>query len=159
MVLMTPHTLTTPLAMLDFFTQCMVLLFLAQLKASPVDAHKLPALRVDQGDHAKTSPPEGCRLTLNSEGKMTYENQPVDRDGLLRLLKTEEDTRRPVLLIAETADRGQGALEAFVQMQLDLSKAGLWDRVRVMTRGKPAPSSGSDAGAPPSATPEEKGSL
>jgi hypothetical protein len=131
------HALTSPLAFLDFFTQCTVVLLIAVQTNPAALAQRLPALpREEKCGRAAVEPGSlpGHRLALAADGTLTCDDRRVEHRELVQSLQADTDKNQPVFLTVGMADRGQGAIEAFLLLQVELSDAGVWNRVRVMTQ-------------------------
>lgn len=126
--------LTIPLPMIDVFG--LTLLFTLLKSQFMVERVELPALTqpTEASVVTPTDSPPGIQIALMANGDVIYRGEPVAVKDVSARITAEADQDRPILLCIETTPEGIGPLTALLQVQTDLTNAGIIDRVQVLSR-------------------------
>lgn len=131
-----PAELSFPASGIDIFAT-LLLVVMVNHPAFHVNRQKLPVLQPKPATAPRpVDGRSGYRIELKGDGTVAYEGKPVSLDGLARRLAAEPHRDRPIQVSLETTPDGRGAMQAWIQLQSDLTEAKLWNRVQVLTRFK-----------------------
>lgn len=145
-----PSEVTFLPSWIDFFVMA-VLWLVVSSRPSQGQGKQLPEWSKGEKPVPKVVDPQPTtKIELLRDGTLRLDGKPTLSQDLIGSLSTESG-KRPILVSIDTSANGQGALEALVQLQIDLAQAKLWGRVRVETRPTDSskPSSRGKAGREP----------
>lgn len=121
-------------AMIDLF----LLLLLVMVVRQPmfgVNGVKLPDLVGEKGGEEDGAGAQSVNeIRLKTDGAIVWKDAIIPQKGAAERIAAEAGPGEPIVLIIETTNAGEGALQAFLQLQLDCSKAGIWNRVCVLSQ-------------------------
>ena len=131
-----PSELNFPASAIDIFAT-LLLVVMVNHPAFHVNREKLPPLKAKPPSPVEpVDNRSGHRIALKADGTVMYQDQPVAIEGLVHRVAAEPHKDRPIQVSLETSPDGRGAMQAWVQLQTDLTEAKLWPRVQVLTRFK-----------------------
>jgi hypothetical protein len=127
-----PSEVTFLPSWIDFFgTVVLYMTVLIKSQAHQVQGQQLPQLRKDEKPIPQmVDPTTASNIELLCDGTLRLDGRTIGSQDLIQGLSAESG-KRPILVCINIGPDGQGALEEFTQLQIDLAQAALWDRVRV----------------------------
>ena len=130
-----PCELVLPTSLLDFLA-AIVLIFAANV--SKVGGLQLPYSRTLESTAAKaTASRSGNHLELLADGSLRYQGKAVKLQGLGQKLAAEADQSVPILVSPVTTADGQGALQTWFELVIELNEAKQWSRIQLLKRSPP----------------------
>jgi hypothetical protein len=122
---------------LDVLLMLVVLLLARHHKPASLDRTlRPPNLVVGTGPAPAAKPGRANHeIMLHRDGRVTFQGDAL-RPGELaaRLVRDPEGRTRAVRLVVDTGPDGSGAIESYLQLQTDLSRAGLWQNIEIIYR-------------------------
>jgi biopolymer transport protein ExbD len=122
-----------PRAMVDLF-MLTLLVIIVRAPQFNLQGVQLPQLKADMpANQAMAADSSGNELRLRADGAILWQGETVVLEGLAERMASATAENTPITLVLEiTGDKGQGALQAFLRLQQDCSRVGIWNRVRIM---------------------------
>ena len=121
-------------AMIDLF----LLFLLGMIVMQPqfgVQGVTLPELVVQESaPRSGGEAGSGAEIRLKADGSIIWKGSAIPGEGAGARIAAEAPGRDAIVLVIETGESGSGALQAFLQLQMDLSRAGIWHRVCVLSQ-------------------------
>lgn len=128
-----PSEVTFLPSWIDFFVMAVLWLVVSSRAGQGQAKQFRPIGKGEKPVPQVVDPQTTTNIDLLQDGTLRLDGKPTISQDLILSLSTESG-KRPILVSIETAANGQGALKALIQLQIDLTQAKLWDRVRVQTR-------------------------
>lgn len=139
-----PSEVTFLPSWIDFFVT-VVLYMVVKSQTHQGQGQQLPQLRKDQKPVPQmVDPATASNIELLRDGTLRLDGRSIRSQGLIQSLSAESG-KRPIVVCINIGPDGQGALEEFTQLQIDLAQAALWDRVRVRKQSTGSPNKSSRA--------------
>ncbi len=125
-------TFALPPSFLDVFMLLGLVLLIHHTNQAPQVDFRLPPLIDPSGSHPvpKGAAPATQRVELRSDGRLVLNGDEQSFDTLVHTVSESADQ---IELAIEVGEDGRGATEVFLRLQLALSRAGVLDRLRILT--------------------------
>lgn len=126
-----PSEVTFLPSWIDFFVTVVLWMTVVKSQAHQGQGQQHPQLRKDEKPVTQmVDPAIAINIELLRDGTLRLDGRTIGSQDLIQSLSAGSG-KRPILVCINIGPDGQGALEEFTQLQIDLAQAALWDRVRV----------------------------